>query len=350
MTFEPGCLATGIGSLPYLEPSKAVDTIFANMPEIPFWPQLPKKGIMEGMIGQFGESLPALRYDKAKDRYYFDTTSDLSGELEIFYQRYLDKSYSSFSISDNNAAGLHEVITRLRKERPLKARYIKGQITGPITFGTAVKDETGKDIIHNDLIFDVVKKGLAMKGCWQVGLFKELGFPAIIFLDEPGLVSIGSAYSSLGRDDIIKTWNETADLLHQEGAVVGIHCCGNTDWSLLFESKTNIISFDAYGFMDKIFLYAEGLQAFLSRGGILAWGIVPTTDTERKETAEDLVIRIDNAFNRLASLGIDKGLVFSRSLITPSCGMGLSEIDKSVHRLELASKVSSILRGKNSVI
>ena len=79
MTFEPGCLATGIGSLPYLEPCKAVDTIFANMPEIPFWPQLPKKGVMEGMIGQFGESLPALRYDKAKDRYYFDTISDLSG-------------------------------------------------------------------------------------------------------------------------------------------------------------------------------------------------------------------------------------------------------------------------------
>jgi hypothetical protein len=111
-----------------------------------------------------------------------------------------------------------------------------------------------------------------------------------------------------------------------------------------------VTAFDAYGFLDKIFLYAEGLEGFLSRGGILAWGIVPTTDTERKETAEDLVIRIDSAFNRLASLGIDRNLVFSRSLITPSCGMGLSEIDTSVHRLELASKVSSILRGKNSVI
>lgn len=344
MRFEPGCLATGIGSLPYLEPSQAVDSILANMPEIPFWPQLPKRGAMEGMIGQFSESLPVLRYDKAKERYYFNTGSDFSGELEIFYQRYLDRNYSSFSISESNAVGFYEVINRLKKERPSKIRYIKGQVTGPITFGLAAKDETGKDIIHNDLIFDAIKKGLAMKGCWQVNILKELGLPIIIFLDEPGLVTIGSAYSTLVRDDIIKAWNEAIDLLHNEGAIVGIHCCGNTDWSLLFESMIDIISFDAYGFLDKIFLYTSGLERFLSRGGVLAWGIVPTTDTGREETAEDLVIRIDNAFNRLASLGIDKNLLFSMSLITPSCGMGLSEIDQSVHLIKLTSRVSSILR------
>lgn len=349
MTFEPSCLATGIGSLPYLEPSKAVDSIFANMLEIPFWPQLPKKGVMEGMIGQFSESLPALRYNMTKERYYFDTSSDLSNELESFYQRYLDRNYSSFSISENNAAGLYEVVKRLRNGRSSSIRYIKGQVTGPITFGLTAKDEAGKDIIYNDIIFDAIKKGLAMKGCWQVGIFKELGLPMIIFLDEPGLVSIGSAYSTLGRDDIIGAWNEVIDLLHHEGAIVGIHCCGNTDWSLLFESMIDIISFDAYGFLNKIFLYRQGLERFLSRGGSIAWGIVPTTDTGREETPEDLVLRMDSAFNRLADLGIDKNLLFARSIITPSCGMGLSEIDQSVHLIGLTSKVSSLLRDKKSV-
>ena len=350
MRFEPGCLATGIGSLPYLDPGKAVDSIIANLQDIPFWPQLPRRGTMEGMIGQYSESLPGLKYDKPKDRYYFETKADLSGELEQFYQNYLDHNYPFFSISENNASGLYEIFRRFKKDKPSKIRYMKGHVTGPITFGLTAKDETGRDIIYNEMIFDAIKKGLAMKGCWQLDKFKEFGHPMIIFLDEPSLVSIGSGYSTLGRDEIIGTWNEVIELLHQEGGIVGIHCCGNTDWSLLFDSMVDIISFDAYGFLDKIFLYTAGLEGFLSRGGVLAWGIVPTSGTVNNLTAEGLVKRLDIAFGKLVSLGIDRDLLFSKSLITPSCGMGLSEIEESARLLGLSSRVSSLLRDKNSVI
>ncbi|MFH1129037.1 MAG: methionine synthase, partial [Candidatus Omnitrophota bacterium] len=54
-------LATGIGSLPYEDPAKAVDLVLKYLPQIPFWPQLPKLGGCEGMVAQFAQNLPCLK-------------------------------------------------------------------------------------------------------------------------------------------------------------------------------------------------------------------------------------------------------------------------------------------------
>ena len=63
-------LATGVGSLPHKEIGAALDLIFAYLPSIPFWPQLPKRDIREGMVAQFSENLPCLKV--ARDGLFFD--------------------------------------------------------------------------------------------------------------------------------------------------------------------------------------------------------------------------------------------------------------------------------------
>lgn len=54
-------LTTGIGSLPHKDAKSALDLIFEYCPQIPFWPQLPKRDIREGMLAQFSENLPCLQ-------------------------------------------------------------------------------------------------------------------------------------------------------------------------------------------------------------------------------------------------------------------------------------------------
>ncbi|MDD4954058.1 MAG: hypothetical protein PHG40_04020, partial [Candidatus Omnitrophica bacterium] len=54
-------LATGIGSLPHTQASMALELIFKYCPRAPFWPQLPKRDVKEGMIAQFSQNLPCLR-------------------------------------------------------------------------------------------------------------------------------------------------------------------------------------------------------------------------------------------------------------------------------------------------
>jgi hypothetical protein len=146
--------------------------------------------------------------------------------------------------------------------------------------------------------------------------FNELfpGTPTILFFDEPSLSSFGSAFSSLNREDVVHSLNECFDAVK---GLKGIHCCGNTDWSVLLSMNLDILSFDAYGYLETLSLYPKELKAFLERGGILAWGIVPTSEDVLKEEAESLVKRFKEGVKTLSKKGIDQTLL-ERAILTPS--------------------------------
>ncbi|MFH1562069.1 MAG: methionine synthase [Nitrospirota bacterium] len=329
------CLATAIGSLPYKDAKKACEIILNNLPEVPIWTQLPQRSFKENMYAQYSENLPCVVCDEQNKRIFFDTDKDTEGQLERFYQQYLDKNVDYFKISEDYSAGFYAM---LRHFRDLTPKFIKGHITGPISFGLTITDENKKAIIYHPQLFDAVVKGLAMKALWQISKFKELKLPAIIFIDEPYLSAFGSAYVNLSKQEVIMPLNEVIETIKEgNNVLVGIHCCGNTDWGMLMETKVDIINFDAYGFISNLALYPEELAMFLNRGGMLAWGIVPSSNEVVKENAETLLKRFEEGIELLASKGIEKELLLKKLFITPSCGTGsLSEdIAERVFRLTL---------------
>ena len=83
---------------------------------------------------------------------------------------------------------------------------------------------------------------------------------------------------AVSRENIINYLNEVIDAIKLEGALSGIHCCGNTDWSLLTDTKVDIINFDAYEYSEKLALYSDSIESFIKRGGKIAWGIVPSSE------------------------------------------------------------------------
>ena len=50
------------------------------------------------------------------------------------------------------------------------------------------------------------------------------------------------------------------DAIKAAGGMAGVHVCANTDWSLVLDSGADILSFDAYGYFDKLILYRDALQ------------------------------------------------------------------------------------------
>jgi methionine synthase II (cobalamin-independent) len=168
----------------------------------------------------------------------------------------------------------------------------------------------------------------------------------ILFLDEPGLSGYGSAFFSVDGPTITWRLNEAVEEFQAQGARVGVHCCGNTDWSLLLSTKADIINFDAWGFLERFSLYPEAVRDFLSRGGVLAWGIVPTSELTGRETVEVLMEKLEAGFRDLMDKGIPEKILHERCLLTPSCGMGLMSVEDAEKAMGLLVELSKRMREK----
>lgn len=336
-------LATGIGSLPHKDADSALDLVFKYTPGIPFWPQLPKRDIREGMIAQFSERFPFLEVDK--DGVRFSSRDAQEGDLEIFYERIIANDIDYFKISRDFALGLHKFYERLQNSDLSKIEFIKCQVTGPFTFAASLKDEKGSGLLHDAVYMQSVLKGLAMKALWQIKYFKKFGKKIILFVDEPYLAAFGSAYTPINREEVVRYLTELTESIKSEDVLLGVHCCGNTDWSIFTDvSAINIISFDAFEFLDKFVLYADNLKGFLKQGGIICWGIVPTQAFSGNETADSLTKKIKESLNILVKKGLDKDLLLSNLLLSPACGLGTLDITKSEQIFKLLSRTAENLK------
>jgi methionine synthase II (cobalamin-independent) len=335
-------LATGVGSLPYREAGAAVDLVFKYLPAIPFWPQLPKRDLREGMVAQFSENLPCLKL--TRDGLRFDP-AEKEKELETFYERIIANDIDYFRISEEFACGLHEFYRRLEKTDLKDASFIKCQVTGPFTFAAGIKDEKAIALLHDEVFMQAIIKALAMKALWQIRFFARFDKKIILFLDEPYLGCFGSAYTPINREQVVKGLTELTGGLKQENVLLGVHCCGNTDWSIFTDVPAiDIISFDAFAFLDKFILYADNLKSFIKRNGIICWGIVPTQDFSGKETPDSLLRSIDLGIEALVKRGLDRELLSNNLLLSPSCGLGTLEIKKSEEIFKVLSEASFLLR------
>jgi len=345
MSFNPQCMATAIGSFPHQSPDEACDLILKTTPEIPFWPQLPNVNYRELMDFQYSEGLPRVILNDSEKTMYIDTSGDFSDEFAAFYENFLAENLDFFKITPEFSRGLYLMEEKLAKVDPGSIKYLKTQITGPVTFGLSVKDENKKDIYYNEVFRDVVVKGITMKARWMLERFKLFGCDQICFVDEPVLSAIGSStYIGVQRDEMIACMTEVIEALHGDGALVGTHCCGNTDWTILIDAGVDIINFDAYEYGETIALYPEQLKGFLEKGGVLSFGIVPTSNKIMSETPESLVKKLKECMANLASKGISSSLIHDRCLLTPSCGTGSLSVEVAEKVMNDLAEVSRIMR------
>lgn len=337
--FQPHCLPTMVGSLPLQQPEEAVDLVLTHLGAIPAWPQLPRRSFYENMYVQYGERFPGLVVDLEQEKVFVDR-EEAHGSLEALYLAYLEDQVEEWQISPEYAAGLHAFLQR--KEVLRKAVAVKGQVTGPISMGLQVTDKDLRPILYDEVLAEALTKHLRLKAAWMERQLRQLNDRVIVFLDEPYLSAFGSAFISLSREQVISSLEEVfAGLTCWKG----VHCCGNTDWSILLETSVQILNLDAWTYAESLSLYPEALQAFLQRGGIIAWGIVPQDEEGiAAATVENLLERLEGAWGLLTRKGIAQEAIVASCLITPSCGLGSVSPPMAARALELTAGVSQAVR------
>jgi len=352
MSSIPAFLATAIGSMPFTDPDKAAELSFEKLSAAPLWPQLPRLGLVEQMCPQYTEGMPRMIVNAEENRMYFDTTGDFSTELAEFYEAYLPAmdpedgtgDCSALGISEDYAKGLY-AFERLLKEKKADLDFVKVHATGPCSFALTMNDQDKRLIYHNEAFRDMIVKTIAMKCRWQIQKFQPFAKKVICFLDEPALTAYGtSTYVFLSRSDIVTTLAEVVDAIHQDNALAGIHCCGNTEWSILIDAGADIISFDAFEFGHTIALYPDAVKTLFERDGFLAWGVVPTSVAIRDQSPESLAEHLDKMIDNLSAKGIDKQVIIDHSVITPSCGTGSMEVGDAQAVFDIIAELPDVLR------
>jgi len=318
---------TGIGSLPHTDPEEACRLVLDTF-DIPFWPQLPTLSFQESMIPQFSEDMPAIKIDAQRGSMWVEKGID--DAIEGFYETYSESWMSA--VSEDYAKGLY-TMRRLVRDRALNA--LKGQITGPLTFTLGLKDSEGRPVYFDEELREISLMLLKAKIRWQMDMLKPYAEHIVIFIDEPILSALGStSYLGVEPQEAQRLLKETADAIKHAGGIPGIHCCGNADWPLVIKSGTDIISFDAYGYIEKISLYPAEFTEFLQAGGYLAWGMVPTTESIREENIDSIKKRFYKG-SEILSKSIPADLLLSQILLTPSCGTGSRSIEETLKIFQL---------------
>lgn len=339
-----------IGSLPMADHTVALREVLQRTPETPHWVQLPVHP-EEGFLVQFCRGLPGLRDGRVP--LVQKGSETFEAEILAFYEEFMEVTEgraslegSRFSISQREAPGLYVLLEALKGRETF---VVKGQTSGPLSVLLGIRDEDGRSAYYDERIRDVTVKLLSLKARWQaLSLGEEGRRRALVFVDEPAMGGLGSSvYIGVDQQEALACLDEVLRSIREAGAWSGVHVCSNADWGALLRQSLDVVSFDAFSYFERFALFSGEVSTFLARGGVIAWGIVPTAAEalEKVEAPQLASLWLDQA-GTLSKGGIEVERILRQAFITPSCGLGGLDTRWATKAMDLTVEVSRLLRKK----
>ena len=308
LPLQAGCRTTAMGIMPHTNMERALELALSL--DIPFWPQLPNISFYEDMYVQTSQNFPGIAVDHSGEKISFNAAK-FEEELGTYSRRMAEPE--TFVLSRRYSAVYHKFLAKDLQDYAA----IRGQVTGPVSFGFRVTDEDSRPIIYNDgvrtLLFDFVQR----KANIQYRQLKEKNQNALVWLDEPGL---GWVFSGLSGYNDVQAKQDYQNLLTGLDGPRALHLCANVNLPYLLGLGIQLLSFDAYQIELMPKGYANAVADFLSSGGIICWGIVPTDSAGlSKETPTTLASLLSRYWEVVsANTGLPIKAIAAQALIAPA--------------------------------
>ena len=308
LNLEARCKTTAMGIMPHKDVGKALELALGL--DIPFWPQLPNISFNEDMYAQTSENFPGVVVDPDDKKISF-STNRFEEELSDYSQRMAEPE--TFVLSQDYSAIYHRFLAEDLQGYPA----IRGQITGPVSFGFRVTDENSRPLIYSEgvkaLLFDFIQRKNNLQ-YWQL---KEKNQNAFVWLDEPGL---GWVFSGLSGYNDVQARQDYMTFLAGFDGPRALHLCANVNLPYLLGLGVELLSFDAYQIELMPKGYANAVAEFIRNGGIISWGIVPTdSESLSKETPETLARLLSSYWEVVAvNTGLSAKAIAEQALIAPA--------------------------------
>lgn len=278
--------ATMIGSLPHLDSSEAAALAVSSFPDLPAAPSLPQSAGGRDMIA---------------------SALDRVGP---------DEAFNAFLAALDGHDG-----------------WVKIQVAGPITLAMELH-RCGAEFV--DALRDASNAASGELDS-QIRAIKDVlpGARILATLDEPSIAIMTEQVSSVDRmralDEISRVFAALDDDI-----TTGLHCCAETDWSVLFETGPTVV----FAPLNTGILDAPGaLGAHLDRGGWVCWGVVPTSQPVGL-TGDHIWKRLALSWCDLVQAGCDPIKLRTQALVSPECGLGLHGVGQVDGVIEVTNRVA----------
>jgi methionine synthase II (cobalamin-independent) len=313
----------GIGSLPHRDSAAAAAFSISEF-EIATIPALPMRSPAEGMIAQAIAGLPGVSLGQY-------------GSFAIDPVGLTDATAIETDLTTDAFGGLRAFLDLARKVG-VDGKPVKWQFVGPVTLGVALQRAGLRTTEAFTIAADAVRHHVAQI---SAAVSEALpNSPQLLLLDEPWLVQLMEPEFPIPPDvavDLISTGMAAVPA----DVAVGLHCCGPCDVATMLESGPQVISLPV---SEDLIDYAGYLGRFISSGGVIAWGVLPT--------AGPLPAKPDRYWRQLSEVwcalverGVDASELRRQSLVSPDCGLAQHQVStaRRVARLthEVGRKVNA---------
>lgn len=341
----PACATTGIGSLPHTQLELGLQAALAL--DIPFLPQLPTGRPSEFMIPQALEGLPGLSWDEeGLCTVHLDAWSAGRADFEGPLERAL--ASGSLEAFEPSLEGCRAWRPFLWEVEQRKLAFVKAQLAGPFTVLSVARTHEGQPVLEVPGLEQTLFLLLLARSLAMVKALRRAGTTPLFFLDEPGLYAFSR--SNPRHLLVLQQLRLMVVALQREGALVGVHCCGNTHWASLLDLGLDLLSLDVRLSLDAVLEESGAFARFLESGAALSLGIIPTDLTSTYEVRE-LVEAVEVSLEAALPPGQSVSRVLSHVLLTPACGLAMRSVKDAEHvlgQLKLAQRL--LLEGREATV
>lgn len=323
----PPLTTTGIGSLPHTTVERALAESFRV--DVPYLPELPMRDPREYMLAHATEGIPGIvADDQGMVRVDVDKWKRSRGAFDDKLHAAIEGNrFDLFLPSESHQAALWPFLERIKREQ---AQLAKVQIAGPLTVQWSLLTTEGQ--VPPPGVATHVTRTILARTLALTQAVEATGARPIVFFDEPGLY----AYSRSQPRHLLMMQELRINImaLKKRGAAVGLHCCSNADWGALMGLGLDVLAIDAKLSLGSLLKAGDSLITFVSMGGRLALGVIPT-NLGTSEPVGELLAGLTAQLATLEQYFPTRASIFEHilgnSLLTPACGLAL----KSEHEAEL---------------
>ncbi len=332
LPFRPNCQPTSLGPLPHNDASAAWDSVLRYTPSLPALPLIAGESDALALLGVEGFATIETQAGET----VLDRTAAMQ-RLDSVYAGYLRGTMPGQSI---DLSGLPRLLPA--EQSPVRrAQAVLGLVIGPVSLAMTLVDEQAEPIISSGELLDGLSKHLFLRRLWLQKTLERTGRPAVVWVYEPYLSVLTSAFRPAAATELIDAADQT---LGTSGTRALWLSDLVTALALPPTMRVDLLALPLPA-PEQAPAAAAWIDRRLMEKTAIGWGVVPiTAEGLRLTSAGRLAARFERWLQALEAEGVSAQRVLAASLIMPEDTLAFLEPSEAERALALTAELSSLVR------